>query len=505
MDNLLFIAPYLPLGLTVLFGISLLMMQVFMPHSQRHLLTYVALLEAALLILASSFTFVLKHRLSELPSERLASALANYAFFDHFALFFYLLLAVILMVTILSSALYLEREKLVYGEFYALLFFAVSGMMVLVSAADLMTLFVGLEIMSMSVYILVGYQRNNLRSNEAVFKYFLLGAMASAILLYGIALTYGVTGSVTLANIQAFYMSQPIGPLGSIGLLMLLGGMAFKIAAVPFHSWAPDAYEGAPMPVTGFMATAVKVSAFALLLSILGEGFIVVRSYWVEVIMLLSALTMLTGNVLAFVQQNVKRMLAYSSIVHTGYLLMGFAALTMQPSNQIRSAILYYLFIYVISSLGIFMALSYLSGKGETRQQISDYAGLSKAHPFTALALTLFMLSFIGIPPLGGFFAKYYLFSESLRQGQTLLVAFAVFNSILSIVYYLRVVVVMYMQPATEHWQQTPVERTPATVTVVLVLTGLVTLWAGFAPVNLLGVIPGLTPLLDWLRIATLL
>ncbi|MEZ0368435.1 MAG: NADH-quinone oxidoreductase subunit N, partial [Candidatus Sericytochromatia bacterium] len=358
--------------------------------------------------------------------------------------------------------------------------------------------------MSMSVYILVGYRRNEMRSNEAAFKYFMLGSLASALLLYGIALTYGVTGSVELTAIQRHYVSQPLGALGSMGMLLILVGLGFKVAAVPFHNWAPDAYEGAPMPITGFMATAVKAAAFALMLKVFGQAFIGVRSYWFEIVSLLAALTMISGNVLAFAQQNVKRLLAYSSIVHTGYLLMGISALSLENETQIRAAILYYLFIYVISSLGVFLALTYLSSEGETLQRLEDYAGLAKAHPFSAAMLALFMFSFIGIPPLGGFFAKYFLFSEAMRQHQELLVAFAILNSILSIVYYLRLVALMYMKPTDPVWTQTPQAR-PAALAMVLAVTGVITFWAGFAPFNLLGLIPGLLPLVEWLRVATIL
>lgn len=503
MDNLILIAPYSPLILTVLLGICLLLMQVFVSQQQSHWLSYIALLGSASLILVSSLTYALKAKLPYLPSELQSKAYSNYAFFDGTALFFYLLLSVAALLTILSASFYLEREELVKGEFYALIFFALSGMMVLVSANDLMTLFVGLEIMSMSVYILVGYQRHSTRANEAAFKYFLLGALASAFILYGIALTYGVVGSVDLTQIQSFYYHLPIGPLGSMGLLFILAGLAFKVAAVPFHTWSPDAYEGAPMPITGFMATAVKAAAFALLLKVFGEAFVGVKSYWVEVVMLLSGLTMITGNIMAMRQENIKRMLAYSSIVHTGYLLMGIAALSINQDSQIRSAILYYLFIYVISTLGVFIALNYLSAKGEKRQKIEDFAGLASQAPFAALFLALFMFSFIGIPPLGGFFAKYYLFTEAMRQGQTLLVAFAILNSILSIYYYLRVIVVMYMKPLSEAWQEKPSK--PTALSMALALSGITVLWAGFAPFNLLGVLPGLTPLLEWLHIASLM
>lgn len=495
MDKLMIMAPYLPLALAVLFGISQLLFQVFLNREQRQWLTYIALIEAAALIFACSAVFALRGQVQD------PAILAHYAFFTPVSLFFYMLFSISTLVTILSSSLYLEQENLQAGEFYALLFFALSGMMLLASGQDLMTLFIGLEIMSMSIYILVGYRRNDERSNEGAFKYFLLGSLASAIMLYGMALTYGTAGSLQIQTLKTYYAQQALGPLAGMGLLMLICGMAFKVAAVPFHTWTPDAYEGAPMPITGFMATAVKAAGFVLLLKVLGDSFVLLRSYWLEIVMTLAALTMLVGNVLAVVQNNFKRMMAYSSIVHTGYLLMGVAALN--PSNpEPRAALMYYLLIYVMSTLGVFMALTHLSQRGEKYQNIADYAGLSKEHPFTAFALALFMFSFIGIPPLGGFFAKYYLFSQSMEQGLGLLVAFAIFNSLLSIYYYLRVVAVMYFQPVNEVWQRAQVR--PVSVTLVLTLTVLVTVWSGIGPFNLFWSIPGLVPLVKWLQAAAM-
>jgi NADH-quinone oxidoreductase subunit N len=515
MDKLYFVLPYAPLSLCVLMGILLLLMQVFVKNSQRHFLNYAALLGMSLVGLSTVLSVKMLGDIStgalRLPMEIKQEILSHYAFLDNFALFFYLLLIVGSFLTILSSSSYLERENLVRGEFFALIFFALSGMMVLVSADHLMTLFIGLEIMSMAVYILVGYQRKSAFSSEGAFKYFLLGAMASAILLYGIALTYGSVGSLDLVDIRNHYATgNMLQPLGAVGMLFLIGGMAFKVAAVPFHTWAADAYQGAPTPVTGFMATLVKTAAFALILKVLGEAFLPLRVQWVEAVALLSALTMFVGNVMAFTQTNFKRMLAYSSIVHTGYLLMGVAALTLQNTNQIRAAIAYYLFIYVFSSLGVFAIISYLSGRGEKRQLISEYAGLSKSHPWVSAALALFMLSFIGVPPLGGFFAKYYLFTETLRQasGDTFMVAlvgFAVLNSVLSIAYYLRILSTLYFNSA-EQASENEASVEPAqshqslALNFVLAVTVLLTFWTGFAPVNLLNIIPGLTPLIAWLQ-----
>ena len=508
MDNFYFLLPYAPLSVCVLMGIILLLMQVFTKHAQRFSLNYVSLLGMSLVGLTTIWAMKamgdMVNKVSTLPEDVRQQVLSHASFLDNFALFFYLVLIIGSFLTLLVSAHYLEREKLVRGEFYALIFFALAGMMVLVSANSLMTLFIGLEIMSMAVYVLVGYQRKSAFSNEGAFKYFLLGAMASAILLYGIALTYGAVGSVELSDIRLHYMTgNALQPVGAIGMLLLISGLAFKVAAVPFHTWAADAYQGAPLPVTGFMATLVKTAAFALFLKVLGEAFLPLRVQWVEVIALLSAMTMLVGNIMAFTQKNFKRMLAYSSIVHTGYLLMGLAALNLQESNQVRAALGYYLLIYVFSSLGVFTLLSYLSGRDESRQNISDYAGLHRQHPFLAAAMALFMFSFIGVPPLGGFFAKYYLFTETLRQtaGEGFMVAlvgFAIFNSILSIAYYLRVVTTIYMHP--------PGDELPAqglrslSLNGGLTITLLVTFWTGFAPVNLFWMIPGLTPLVDWLQ-----
>lgn len=498
MNKLVYFLPYLPLILTILFGISHLLMQVYLPASRRNWLSYAAIVQMSFLGMVTVLCYTAQMRLGDLTAADQNYAVQAYAFLDGFALFFYLLLITAGFVTVLSSAYYLEREKLVPGEFYSLLFFSLSGMMVLVSGRDLMTLFVGLEIMSMAVYILVGYRRQDVRSNEGAFKYFLLGSMASALLLYGIALTYGSTGTVELASIQRYYIGQSLNSVGALGMMFILGGLAFKVAAVPFHNWTPDAYEGAPMPITGFMATAVKAAAFALMLKILGEAFIGLRSYWFEVVAVLAALTMITGNIMAFTQSNIKRLLAYSSIAHTGYLLVGISSLSIHGNSQIKAAVLYYLFIYVFSSLGLFLALTYLSSQGESRQNIDDFAGLAKQHPLSATMIALFMFSFIGIPPLGGFFAKYFLLSEAMRQQQGLLVAFAILNSILSVAYYLRVVSVMYFKPVSENAPE--IKERPLALGLVMSLSAVIVIWAGFAPINLLGLIPGLTPLIEWLQ-----
>lgn len=494
MNSALF--TFLPLGLVITWGILLLLLGAFLPNERRSLLTSVAALGAAVSGVATLFSYQ-----QMLKAGGTFAPLGNFYVLDTFAVFFHLLSLFALLVTVLISSFYLERENLQRGEYFALLFFSVSGMMILASSKELMTLFLGLEIMSMSIYTLVGYQRASQRSNEGAFKYFLLGSLASAILLYGIALMYGVTGTTQLAGLRDYFLSRPHTPLSGLAMIFMLSGLGFKIAAVPFHTWTPDAYEGAPMPITGFMATAVKAGVFALLIRVLGEGLVDLRAYWVDLIAILAAVTMLVGNMMAFVQTSFKRMLAYSSIVHTGYLLVGVTALSNQSNNQAVSALLYYLLIYVLSSLGVFAALTLLSARREAHTKLSDYAGLASEYPFAAFALSLFMLSFIGVPPLGGFFAKYYLFATTLGAQQVLLTGFAILNSILAIAYYLRVVTTLYMQPTGEHWAQQ--QARPVAITAVLAITALAVFWAGFGPFNL-GVFPGINSLMNWLQTASL-
>jgi NADH-quinone oxidoreductase subunit N len=486
---------FIPFALPVFWGLLVLLLGVFLAPKQRYILSHLSLVGVALVSLSAIMAYKALAPNSEI--------LAGYLVLDTYFLFFALLLTVATFITVLSATYYLEREGLVKAEFLALLFFCLSGMLLLTASRDLITLFVALEIVSMSVYVLVGYDRENIKANEGAFKYFLLGSMASALLLYGIALLYGSVASTRLYTIHHYFSTHVHEPLAAMGLLLVLVGLAFKVAAVPFHTWSPDAYEGASIPVTGFMATAVKAAIFALLIRVLAEGFISLKTYWIEVLAVLSVLTMLTGNILAFTQRNIKRMLAYSSIAHTGYLLMGLTALTLQPGNEAVPALLYYLFIYVFSSLGIFTALTWLSSQNEELVEISDLSGLAKAYPLTAFGLALLFFSFIGVPPLGGFFAKYYLFLTTLQAHQTFLVGVAVLASILSIVYYLRIVMVMYMEPTAEHWQVPRIR--PITLGAVLGCCSFAVLWAGFAPVNFLNVFPGLMPLLEWLQHTSLI
>lgn len=414
---------------------------------------------------------------------------------DGYALFFTVLLAACGALTTLVASYYLPREHMAHEEFYSLMLFAIAGMIVLAGGTNLVTLFLGVEIMSLAVYAMAGFRRWSLRSNESVLKYFFLGSFSSGILLYGIALIYGAAGTTALDGISQYLASGEgaLRPLFVIGMAMTLIGMGFKVAAAPFHSWTPDVYEGAPAPVTGFMATAVKAASFAFFLRVLQTGFLPAKLEWVQVVAALAVVTMFTGNLLAFVQPNIKRMLAYSSVAHTGYLMMGLVALTAAKDNLAGTAILYYLVAYALTNLALFACIAFLSKQGEKLVNTEDYAGLAQKYPWIALAITICILSLIGIPPTAGFFGKYYLFTATIQQGFAWLAIIGIVNSILSVYYYLRVVVTMYMKEPKADWSGVTglmPTRIVATICVVAIL------WAGIGSFNLLAVFPGAEPLL---------
>lgn len=491
----------LPLCLTVGSGILLLLMEVLVPPKQRPLLlNYTAIM--SILGVALSTIWVYKMTLTGAHSASRLMPWGAFFVFDYLAVFFYVLCIFATFCCIVLSAYYLGREKILHGEYYALLFFALSGMMILASSADLMTLFVGLEVMSMSVYILVGFRRQHVPANEAALKYFFLGSLASSLLLYGVVLFYGLVGATSLEQIRAHLTTHGFSPVAGLALAFMLTGLAIKVAAVPFHVWAPDAYEGAPIPITGWMATAVKSAIFALLLRVLLEGLLDFKTYWQDVIWWLAVLSMFGGNLLAFSQQNVKRLFAYSSIAHTGYLLVGVVSLSSQAQNQALSAILYYLLVYVIASCGVFAALTVLSAQGECHTQVTDLAGAYQAFPVATFMLALLILSFIGVPPLAGFFAKYDIFATAISEQHTTLAFIGILNSLLAVYYYLRVLVVIYMQPAKAHWE--PLQFRPLLVGCVLIYATVAILWLGIGTFNLFGLFWGLTPAIDWLQLVML-
>ncbi len=356
-----------------------------------------------------------------------------------------LIVLVAAALAVLLSVEYLDREQLRIPEYHALLLLATVGMMLLAGGEDLFVLFLGLELMSVSVYVLAGLDRRSPASAEAALKYFLLGAFASAFLLYGIALLYGATGSTKLQII-----ARQIGPLGLLthpmllaGLALLLIGFGFKIAAVPFHMWTPDVYDGAPTPVTGFMATAVKAAAFAALIRVLLEAFSDVHALWGPVIWWLAAVTMVVGNLVALAQRSVKRMLAYSSIAHAGYLLTALVADSMAGA----AAFLFYLLFYTLMTMGAFAILALKGRGGERDVMVDDLAGLGEAHPWLALAMAVCMLSLLGFPGTAGFIGKWYVLVAATGAGYPGLAAILVVTSVISAGYYLPVVMAMYMKP----------------------------------------------------------
>lgn len=358
-------------------------------------------------------------------------------------------IAIILLAaagTILISLAYMERELLLAPEYYALVLMATLGMLFLAGAQDMMVLFLGLEVMSVAVYVLAGYDRRNIFSSEAALKYFLIGAFASGFLLYGIALIYGATGHTSLQLIGAQLGGGQVPAMATLGLGLFLIGMAFKIAAVPFHMWAPDVYDGAPTPVTGFMATGVKAAAFIALTRVLLESFPAAAQAWQPVIGVLAIASMVVGNLVALAQRSLKRMLAYSSVAHAGYLLVA-----VWPGTRLGAgAVLLYLFAYTLSTLAAFGLLASVGRGGERNVRYDDVAGLAGRRPWTALGLAVCMLSLLGFPGTLGFIGKWYILQTTIIESQYLLPIVVVVTSVISAGYYLPVIMSMYMKPAPD-------------------------------------------------------
>jgi NADH-quinone oxidoreductase subunit N len=369
---------------------------------------------------------------------------------DAFSTFFHVLVTAIAAVVILSSFEYMQVQQIRAGEYYGLILFGTVGMCLMSSAVELVLIFIALEISSISTYVLAGFRRRAAISTEASLKYFLLGSFATAFFLYGVALMFGATGSTSISVIAQALRSGPVPVLAYVGIAFMFVGLGFKVAAAPFHIWTPDVYEGAPAPVVGFMSTAPKAAAFAVLLRVLFESNAPGRLWLVWVT---AALSMTLGNVGALVQQNVKRLLAYSSIAHAGYLLVAFAAL---PNNGIPAA-MFYTASYAAMNVGAFAVVSHLAGPGERYVSLDDYAGLGRRSPVLAATLTIFLLSLIGIPMTGGFFAKFYVFSAALQANLVGLTIIGVLNSAVGAYYYLRIIVVMYMREAREELPAIPV------------------------------------------------
>ena len=375
---------------------------------------------------------------------------------DDIGTFFKMLFLVAGILAVLYSATYIEEFGMPLGEFYALLAMSIVGMMVVASSVDLISLFVGIELSSLCTYILTGWARGDSRSNEASVKYFLLGIFATAILVYGMTWIFGLTGSTNLDQI-ALNIGSVIGLTGgnaagntllTLAVFLLTAGLAFKIAAVPFHMWTPDAYQGAPTPMTAFMSVAPKAAGFAAIIRILVEGLGSAYTIWVPVVIVLSILTMTLGNVVGVSQRNVKRMLAYSSIAHTGYILLGLSAYAPGDPNQAVSSVLFYTFAYTIMNMGAFGIIVWLQHNrgGET---LDDFSGLSQWAPIPTAVMTICLLSLTGIPPTVGFFGKYYVFVAAIKGNLSWLAVIGALNSAIAAFYYLRIIWYMFFREAT--------------------------------------------------------
>ena len=366
---------------------------------------------------------------------------------DPFSIFFKTIFLVAAALSVAISLKYLDIERENHGEYYALILFSTMGMMFMAGAVDLVTLYIGLETMAIATYVLVGFLRSNQRSNEASMKYFLLGAFSSGILLYGMSLLYGLSGSTRFVDIAEALSRRPLtDPISLMAMITLSAGMFFKVAAVPFHQWTPDAYEGAPTSITAFMSVAVKAASFAMMVRIFMVAIYPLRPQWVPIMAAVSVMTMTIGNIAAITQSNVKRMLAYSSISHAGYILIGFIA----GNETGLTAVPLYLFIYTFTNLGAWAVIVALRRKDVIGEQIDDMAGLFFRHPAGAVLMLIFLLSLAGIPPTAGFIGKYYLFAAAIQTGHNALAVIAVLNAAISIYFYFRIVVSMFMREATE-------------------------------------------------------
>ena len=399
------------------------------------------------------------------------SAFYNTISVDTFSVFFHVVVLLIALVVILTSFEYLEVQRIRSGEYYALVLFGTVGMMLMSAAVELVLIFIALEISSISTYILAGMRRRAAESAEASLKYFLLGSFATAFFLYGVALVFGATGTTNVYGIAHYLQGQP-STLAYLAVGLMFVGLGFKVASAPFHIWTPDVYEGAPAPVVALMSTGPKVAAFAVLLRVL---FATTAPGWFWMVWVSAVLSMTLGNIGALVQQNVKRLLAYSSIAHAGYTLVAFAA-----AKQVGiSAAIFYAASYAAMNVGAFAVVSHFASTGEKYVTLDDYSGLGRRSPLLAAILTIFLLSLIGIPVTGGFFAKFYVFSAALKSNLVGLTIIGVMNSAIAAYYYLRVIVYMYMR---DERVEAPVARIPVSLGIGLAISLIATIYLGVLP-----------------------
>jgi NADH-quinone oxidoreductase subunit N len=472
----------LPEVVISVFAIVVMMLEPVTPLDRKKILGWIAI---AGLILGG----VCAAEIAFYPGTAFSGSVLN----DGFSVYLIELLLAIAVLTVLGSMSYLERDSVDHGEFYALILMAAAGGAFMVASTDLIMVFIGLEISSISTYILAGYKRGELQSNESSVKYFLLGSFATAFFLYGIAFIYGLTGTVNLSIVReqlvnsgaAASATNPSPQLLWLAVILMFVGLAFKVSTVPFQIWTPDVYQGAPAPVTAFLSTAPKAAAFAVLVRVMigslgtgssgPAGSIVFWLLWISAV-----LTMTVGNLAALWQSNVKRLLAYSSIAHAGYILVGITA----GGSEGTAAVLFYLAGYALMNVAAFILIAHLAGPGERRVEVSDYTGLASTRPGVAACLTVLMLSLAGFPSTVGFFAKFYVFRSAMHAHLTALTVIALLNSTVSVYYYLRLVVAMYMGEGRTETSPAPL---PGALGLALALSVIGIFFLGLFPSTLLG------------------
>ena len=449
-----------------IFGIVAMMVDpVIPPHDSKKPLGIIALVGVLAGLAATAYQ-------AQYPGD----AFFNMVRVDTFSVFFHVVILLVALVVVLSSFDYLEVQRIKAGEYYALILFAAVGMMLMTSAIELVLIFIALEISSISTYVLAGFRRRAAESAESSLKYFLLGSFATAFFLYGVAMVFGATGTTNVYRIAEVLTTQH-SVLVYLAVALMFVGLGFKVASAPFHVWTPDVYEGAPAPVVGFMSTGPKAAAFAVLLRVL---FATGAPGWFWLVWISAALSMTIGNIGALVQNNVKRLLAYSSIAHAGYLLVAFAA----ARTTGISAAIFYAASYAAMNVGAFAIVAHLSGKGERYVTLEDYSGLGRRSPMIAAMLTIFLISLIGIPITGGFFAKFYVFSAALQSNLVGLTIIGVLNSAVAAYYYLRVIIYMYMR---DERIEAPVARIPASLGAAIAISLVATIYLGVLPNRVLG------------------
>jgi NADH-quinone oxidoreductase subunit N len=447
-------------------GLLVLSLAVFVDKAKEEFLAFLTLLSVAaamaLVLFLSGY------------SGRGGSILGGMFVLDNFAVFFKLLMLTSIALTVLASIRFVGSSPYPGGEYYALLLFTGVGMLFMVSGDNLVSIYVALELMALSSYVLAGYFKGEIKSTEAALKYFILGAFSSGVLLYGLSLVYGVAGKMGLPELAKLFATQEKSNLLLVGILLILAGLLFKIAAVPFHVWTPDVYEGSPTPVTAFFSVGPKLAAYAVLARIFYVAFPKFHADWGLIVALVAAATMVFGNLAALLQANVKRMLAYSSIAHAGYALLGVVGFRTEFGLW---GVLVYLLAYTFMNFGVFALVVFLETKGYAAEQVSDFNGLAKRNMGAAVVMLVFLLSLAGIPPTAGFIGKYYLFTAAMKAGYAWLAVLAVLMSAVSLFYYFRIAAAMFFSEA----EGAPL-RSSYTLTTAVLICAVATLLVGVAP-----------------------